>query len=71
MMKIEPSGVAMMGSCDVMTESCAAKRAPAPIMVVWSPRRQQINVCTPCLNGSVPRNALFVAVAKLHDFKNI
>lgn len=49
-MKIEPSGVIMVGVCDVQTEVCVAKE-PSAITAVWTvPGRTQINVCSACLN---------------------
>jgi hypothetical protein len=49
-MKIEPSGVVMFGTCVVQTSVCVAKE-PAPITAVWTvPGRTQINVCSACLD---------------------
>jgi hypothetical protein len=52
-MNIEPSGVLIVGLCEVQTEKCTA-RVPAPITAVWTlPARRQINVCSPCLDEMV------------------
>ena len=52
-MNIDPSGVVIVGLCEVQTEKCTAK-VPAPITAVWtSPARRQINVCSPCLDEMV------------------
>jgi len=52
-MKVEPSGVVMIGICEVKTSKCQAKK-PSPITAVWkTPGRTQINVCQPCLEEKV------------------
>jgi|SRR5882724_5163490 hypothetical protein len=52
-MNIEPSGVLIVGLCEVQTEKCTA-RVPAPITAVWAlPARRQINVCSSCLDEMV------------------
>ena len=52
-MRIEPSGVVMIGECEVQTPFCVALE-PAPITAVWgSPGRRQINVCRRCLEEMV------------------
>lgn len=52
-MNVEPSGVLIVGICDVQTEKCAAK-VPAPITAIWTlPSRRQINVCSPCLDEMI------------------
>lgn len=52
-MRIEPSGVVMIGECEIQTPFCTALR-PAPITAVWgSPGRRQINVCRRCLEEMV------------------
>ena len=49
-MKVEATGIVMMGVCAVETERCVAK-APSPITAVWTmPGRNQINVCRACLD---------------------
>lgn len=54
-MNIEPSGVLLVGECDIQTEECTAK-VPAPITAVWSsPARRQINVCSSCMEEMVRR----------------
>jgi len=53
MQKIEPSGVVMIGECQVQTERCVA-REPQPITAVWTvPCRTQVNVCRACLDEKV------------------
>jgi len=52
-MRIEPSGVVMIGECEIQTPFCTALE-PAPITAVWgSPGRRQINVCRRCLEEMV------------------
>lgn len=52
-MRIEPSGVVMIGECEIQTPFCTALE-PAPITAVWgSPSRRQINVCRRCLEEMV------------------
>lgn len=52
-MRIEPSGVVMIGECEIQTPFCTAL-TPAPITAVWaSPGRRQIDVCRPCLEEMV------------------
>lgn len=53
MMKVEPTGVVMIGTCEIQTEFCTA-HAPAPITAVWtSPGRRQVDVCHACLDYMV------------------
>ena len=52
-MKVEPTGVVMMGICDVQTPKCKAKELSA-ITAVWTlPGRSQVNVCGDCLEEMV------------------
>jgi hypothetical protein len=52
-MNVEPSGVVILGICEVQTEKCTAK-VPASITAVWAlPARRQINVCSPCLDEMI------------------
>ncbi len=52
-MRIEPSGIVMIGECEIQTPFCTAL-TPAPITAVWgSPGRRQINVCRVCLEEMV------------------
>lgn len=52
-MRIEPSGVVMMGICDIQTPKCSAIELAA-ITAVWtSPGRSQINVCRECLEEMI------------------
>ena len=49
-MKIDASGVVMMGICSVQSERCTAKDKPSVVTAVWSsPGRRQIDVCAQCL----------------------
>lgn len=52
-MKVEPSGVVMLGECEIRTPFCTAL-TPAPITAVWGvPARRQINTCGRCLEEMV------------------
>jgi len=52
-MRIEPSGVVMIGECEIQTPFCIALTS-APITAVWgSPGRRQIDVCRRCLEEMV------------------
>jgi len=52
-MRVEPSGVVMMGICDIQTPKCSAKELAA-ITAVWTtPSRSQINVCRECLEEMI------------------
>lgn len=52
-MRIEPSGVIMIGVCEIQTPFCTAL-TPSPISAVWgSPGRRQIDVCRRCLEEMV------------------
>ena len=52
-MKVEPSGVVMVGECEIRTPFCTAL-TPAPITAVWGvPARRQIDVCGRCLEEMV------------------
>ena len=52
-MRVEPSGVVMMGECSIKTDVCVAKTV-SPITAVWSPPgRTQINVCRACLDEKI------------------
>ena len=52
-MKVEPSGVIMVGECSIQTEACTAKTA-SPITAVWTPPgRTQTNVCRACLDEKI------------------
>ena len=48
--KIEPTGVVMIGICSVKTAKCVARTTPEPITAVYQlPEQIQINVCGACL----------------------
>jgi hypothetical protein len=52
-MKIEPSGVILVGICEIQTPVCQAL-LPAPVTAVWAPPgRRQVNVCRACLEEQV------------------
>jgi hypothetical protein len=52
-MKIEPSGVVLVGVCEIQTPVCQAL-VPASITAVWAPPgRRQVNVCSACLEEQV------------------
>jgi len=52
-MKIEPSGVILIGICEIQTPVCQAL-VPAPITAIWAPPgRRQVNVCSACLEEQV------------------
>ncbi len=52
-MRIEPSGIVMIGECEIQTPCCTAL-TPAPITAVWgSPGRRQIDVCRGCLEQMI------------------
>ncbi len=54
-MKVEPSGVVMMGPCEIQKDVCTAKETAA-ITAVWSPPgRTQVNVCRECLDEMIRR----------------
>ncbi|MGI4791355.1 MAG: hypothetical protein ACRYFS_21210 [Janthinobacterium lividum] len=53
-MNVEPSGVVMIGECDVRIPSVCTALSPAPITAVWGfPSRRQYDVCRPCLEEMV------------------
>jgi hypothetical protein len=64
-MNIEPSGVLIVGVCEIQTEACTA-RTPAPITAVWAlPARRQINVCSTCLDEMVRNGEWQIEGARL------
>ena len=64
-MKIEPSGVVMIGECTVKTEKCVAPRTGA-ITAVWAPPGQtQLNVCSACLEERIRRGEWQVEGARV------
>ena len=65
-MKIEPTGVVMVGVCQVQTSRCMA-RTPAPITAVWiPPGRRQMDVCRACLEEQIRTEKWEVEGARLH-----
>ncbi len=64
-MKVEPSGVVMMGVCDIQTPKCTAKELAA-ITAAWtSPGRSQINVCRECLEEMIRSGQWEIPNAKI------
>ena len=64
-MKVEPSGVVMMGVCDIQTPKCTAKELAA-ITAVWAtPGRSQINVCRDCLEEMIRSGQWEIPNAKI------
>jgi len=52
-MIVEPSGVVLLGECELQLASCTA-RTPASVTAVWvPPGRGQTNVCRACLEEMV------------------
>ncbi len=51
--RIRPSGVAMLGVCELRLKGiCRTEDGqPGPITAVWDERRDQIDVCKPCLDA--------------------
>ena len=70
-MKIEPTGVVMMGVCQVQTDKCTA-RVPAPITAVWiPPGRRQMDVCGPCLEEQIRKGEWEVEGARLEPAHSV
>lgn len=64
-MKVEPSGVVMMGECSVKLDVCTARTAK-PITAVWAPPgRTQIDVCRACLDEKIRRGEWQVEGARV------
>ena len=64
-MKVEPTGVVMVGVCQVQTDSCVAK-TPSPITAVWiPPGRRQVDVCRACLEEQISKGQWEVEGARL------
>lgn len=64
-MKVEPTGVVMMGVCQVQTDKCTG-RTPAPITAVWiPPGRRQMDVCRACLEEQMRKGEWEVEGARL------
>ena len=56
-MKVEPSGVMLVDTCEIQTKRCVAT-SPAPITAVWTlPGRTQVNVCGACLDEQLRSGA--------------
>jgi hypothetical protein len=64
-MKVEPSGVVMMGICDIQTPKCSAVELAA-ITAVWTtPSRSQINVCRECIEEMIRSGQWEIPNAKI------
>ncbi len=65
-MRVEPSGIILVGVCEIQTAECVA-REPSPITAVWAePGRRQVNVCRPCLEEMVRSGSWEIPGARLH-----
>src|ERR1041384_34002 len=53
MKTIVPTGVTMLGTCDIRTSRCIAREPSAVTVVFEDPQRNQINVCRPCLEEQI------------------
>jgi len=68
-MKVETTGVIMLGICSVKTAKCLAREV-APITAVWiPPGRQQLNVCKACLEEKIRTGEWDVEGAKVKGMK--
>ena len=64
-MKVEPSGIVMIGECEIQTPFCTAI-TPGPITAVWGvPARRQTDVCGSCLDEMVRRGEWEIWGAKI------
>lgn len=65
-MRVEPSGIILVGVCEIQTSECVA-REPSPITAVWAePGRRQVNVCRPCLEEMVRAGSWEIPGARVH-----
>ncbi|AFM13961.1 hypothetical protein [Turneriella parva] len=65
-MKVESSGVVMIGTCEIKGENCTAKGTPGAITAVWrAPGRNQVNVCHNCLNEQISKGIWEIAGARI------
>jgi hypothetical protein len=65
-MKIEPTGIVMIGECELQLAHCTA-RTPAPITAVWTgPSRRQVDVCRRCLEDMVRSGDWEIPGAKIN-----
>ncbi|MDM8544259.1 hypothetical protein QUF90_24540 [Desulfococcaceae bacterium HSG9] len=62
-MKIEPSGVVMIGRCNIRTEACTAKNV-GPVTAIWS-GNNQIDVCRECLDEKIRLDEWQIEGAKI------
>lgn len=70
-MKVEPSGVVMIGECDIRLPQCTAT-IPAPITAVFtSPNRKQVDVCRVCLENMIRDGEWEIAGARLNQHIDI
>lgn len=70
-MKIEPSGVFMIGVCDIGTDLCSARENSAITAVHRTIGGSQINVCKPCLDEMVRSGKWEIKGAKVSGMKRI
>lgn len=68
-MKVESTGIVMIGVCDVQTDRCVAK-TPSPITAVWTlPGRNQINVCKACLDDQLRTGSWTIEGARVSGMR--
>lgn len=64
-MKVEPSGVVFVGSCDIQSKRCLAK-VSGPVTAIWAPPgRSQVNVCHTCLDEQFRSSEWEIAGARI------
>lgn len=64
-MKVEPSGVVFVGSCDIQSERCLAKTSGS-VSAIWTPPgRTQVNVCHACLDEQIRQAKWEIAGARI------
>lgn len=65
-MKVEPSGVVMIGECELRFPHVCTALSPAPITAVWGfPSRKQFDICRSCLEEMVRRGEWEIQGAKI------
>jgi hypothetical protein len=64
-MRIEPSGVVMMGECELQLDNCTATE-PGAVTAIWTtPGRRQVNVCRSCFDEMVRSGEWEVSGARI------